>query len=86
VANKSDAHHIGALLSAEEIETKNRSFAKEAEHFNFLYDCHDCVHVDDENMRCHMEYPNEELLRIAAKRWALNEKGEIEFCKYFETA
>ena len=85
MGNKSTAHEIRTLLSAEQIEAKNRIFAQEVEHYNFSYDCRKCVHVDSEDMTCHMEYPNHELLRMAAKSWALNEKGAIEFCKYFET-
>lgn len=85
MGKKSTAHEIGALLNAEQIEARNRIFAEEVERFNFSYDCRECVHVDSEDMTCHMEYPNHDLLRMAAKRWALNEKGGLEFCKYFET-
>ena len=83
---KSEAHKIGALLSPEEIEEVNLTFAKEVKEYNFSYDCHQCVHIDPDDMACHMEYPNHQLLRMAAKNWAMNEKGAIEFCKYFEGA
>jgi hypothetical protein len=84
VSKKGTAHQLAKDRSPAEIELLNRAFTQEQSRFNLSYDCRHCVHLNVDTMRCHMEYPNDELLSLAAHHWALNAKGDIAFCKYFE--
>ena len=73
-----------ARHSAKEIAKANNAFAKQAREFNLLYDCRHCVHVRHDGTSCSMDYPNRMLWDAAATSHALDERGHLVFCKYYE--
>ena len=73
-----------ARTSPEGIAEANAKFAEQAKSYGFIYDCRHCVHVADDEKKCSMDYPNLMLWDAAAQSTALDERGHLVFCKYFE--
>jgi hypothetical protein len=71
-------------LSPEDIEAINAHFRAQARALNLHYDCRHCLHLDTGNNQCSMEYPNDMLLNAAVETVALEDNGNLVFCKYFE--
>ena len=71
-------------MDESDVQRLNESFRAEANALGLLYDCADCVHLDTDTTGCSMEYPNSMLLEAARTRFALEENGDLVFCKYFE--
>jgi hypothetical protein len=84
MGDRSQADAFAAQNSPEAIAQLNASFAEQVTAFNLIYDCAECVHVNIENRECSLAYPNNELWEAAAEKKALNENGDLVFCKYFE--
>ena len=75
-----------ARNSEQEIRDANSHFSKQALEFNLVYDCRHCVHVRNDEKTCSMDYPNLMLWDAAAESRALDERGHLVFCKYFENS
>ena len=73
-----------ARQSPQEIDLANRDFSEQAHTFNLLYDCRHCVHIREDGKTCSMDYPNLMLWDAASEGRALDERGHLVFCKYFE--
>lgn len=69
-------------LDASDIVRINAQFVNDAEKYNLLYRCSDCVHRIPGGHLCSLGYPNE-MLALGEVR-ALDEDGRFVFCKDFE--
>ena len=67
------------------IAAMNERFRQQVVALKLVYDCRECVHLDTTDDSCSMEYPNQKLLDAAAKKFALEDTGDLVFCKYFES-
>ena len=73
-----------ARNTPEEIALANSEFAEQAKTYDLLYDCRHCVHVQADATSCSMDYPNLMLWDAAEETKALDMRGHLVFCKYFE--
>ena len=84
MGDRSQAKAFVDGLNLSDIAAVNQRFSEQAERFNLLYDCRDCVHVDVDTRKCSQLYPNDHLYKAADLRHALDPDGQLVFCKYFE--
>jgi len=84
MGDRSAAHEFADRMGAQGIAELNSRFRDQRETLNFHYTCRHCTHLSEETELCSLEYPNEELKQADEGGWALNDQGDIVFCKYFE--
>lgn len=84
MGDRSGAHELAHRMGAEGIAALNSRFREQREALNMYYSCQHCAHLNEETTLCSLEYPNEELKLADTEGWALNDRGDIVFCKYFE--
>ena len=84
MGDRSQAKAFISRVEPGEVAERNQHFREQAAAYNLHFSCADCVHVNMDNRRCSLEYPNEELWEAAEQGWALTDEGDILFCKYFE--
>ncbi len=58
-----------------------KRFIKERERFNLKYRCPDCVHFNEKDGSCSLEYPNHTLM---TSQKYLDSTGQFVFCRFFE--
>lgn len=75
---------MAAVLTADDVVMLNQDFGEQVRAYNLLYDCRDCVHLNEDTRLCSMEYPNHMLYDAASVPRALMPNGDLVFCKYFE--
>jgi hypothetical protein len=75
-----------ARNSPDDIRDANTEFAAQAQEFGFIYDCRHCIHIGHDGTSCSMDYPNLMLWDAATETKALDTRGHLVFCKYFENS
>ena len=86
MGNRSYAKAFISRVKPGEVAERNRYFQSQVRDFNLHYDCRNCVHLNDQNNQCSLEYPNDELWQAAEQGWALTHGGDLVFCKYYEVS
>lgn len=59
-----------------------KTFAERCLDFDFRYRCTDCTHLNRDDLKCSLEYPNRMLMTPSVE--ARDEQGVYVFCKFFE--
>ncbi len=72
-------------MHCEAFDKDIRLFREQVKRFNLVYDCRECVHLNDQTRLCSMAYPNDMIWR-AAQTGSPFDDGDLVFCKYFEHA
>ena len=63
----------------------NESFKEDVKTYNLKYRCTDCIHFDDEIIKCSFEYPIENHhAYFYILKYPKGNGPRFTFCKYFE--
>jgi hypothetical protein len=63
----------------------SESFKKQVQKYKLKYKCIDCVHFNEDEDLCSLEYPSKEHKHFYIIDYGAKHSPRFSFCKYFET-